>query len=116
MNCDVGEVTERLENEQSSLQPNCPWVRCLNGEQQSGPEHSTDTQGRASLDVSTMSGPPPETTEDRTHTKDIYPIPGRKLKFLEYISKSKLKIPTCGLLSKRMVTCYIHESHGLKLK
>ena len=26
------------------------------------------------------------------------------------------KIPTCGLLSKRIVTCYIYESPGLKLK
>ena len=32
--------------------------------------------------VSTMSGPPPETTQDRTHTKDTHPIPGEKLKFL----------------------------------
>ena len=27
-------------------------------------------------------GPPPETTQDRTQTKDTHPIPGQKLKFL----------------------------------
>ena len=32
--------------------------------------------------VSTMSGPPPKTTQDRTQTKDTHPIPGQKLKFL----------------------------------
>ena len=32
--------------------------------------------------VSTMSGPPLETTQDRTKTKDTHPIPGQKLKFL----------------------------------
>ena len=32
--------------------------------------------------VSTMSGPPPKTTQDRTQTNDIHPIPGQKLKFL----------------------------------
>ena len=32
--------------------------------------------------VSTMSGPPPETTQDITQTKDTHPIPGQKLKFL----------------------------------
>ena len=32
--------------------------------------------------VSTMSGPPPKTTQDRTQTKDTPPIPGQKLKFL----------------------------------
>ena len=31
---------------------------------------------------STMSGPPPETIQDRTQTKDTHPIPGEKLKFL----------------------------------
>ena len=31
--------------------------------------------------VSTMSGPPPETTQER-NTKDTHPIPGQKLKFL----------------------------------
>ena len=32
----------------------------------SGPEHWTDTQGRASeCVISTMSGPPPKTTQDR---------------------------------------------------
>ena len=32
--------------------------------------------------VSTMSGPPPKTAQDRTQTKDTHPIPGQKLKFL----------------------------------
>ena len=32
--------------------------------------------------VSTMSEPPPKTTQDRTQTKDKHPIPGQKLKFL----------------------------------
>ena len=32
--------------------------------------------------LSTMSWSPPETTQDRTQTKDIQPIPGEKLKFL----------------------------------
>ena len=31
--------------------------------------------------VSTMSGPPPKTTQDRTLSKDTHPIPGQKLKF-----------------------------------
>ena len=31
--------------------------------------------------VSTMSGPPPKTTQDRTQTNDTHPIPGQKLKF-----------------------------------
>ena len=31
--------------------------------------------------VSTMSGPPPKTAQDRTQTKNTYPIPGQKLKF-----------------------------------
>ena len=31
---------------------------------------------------STMSGPPPKTTQDRTQTKDRHPIPGQKLKCL----------------------------------
>ena len=30
--------------------------------------------------VSTMSGPPAKTTQDRTQTKDTHPIPGQKLK------------------------------------
>ena len=29
-----------------------------------------------------MSGPPPETTQDRTQTKDTHPMLGQKLKFL----------------------------------
>ena len=32
--------------------------------------------------VSTMSGPPPETTHERTQTKDTHSIPGQKFKFL----------------------------------
>ena len=32
--------------------------------------------------VSTNSGPPPETTQNRTRTKDTQPIPGQKSKFL----------------------------------
>ena len=32
--------------------------------------------------VSTMSGPLPETTQDRRQTKDMHLIPGQKLKFL----------------------------------
>ena len=32
--------------------------------------------------VSTISGPPPETTQYRTQTKDTHPILGQKLKFL----------------------------------
>ena len=32
--------------------------------------------------VSTMSEPPPKTTQDRTQTKDTHPIPGLKFKFL----------------------------------
>ena len=32
--------------------------------------------------VSTMSGPPSKTTQDRTQTKDTHPIPGQKWKFL----------------------------------
>ena len=32
--------------------------------------------------ASTMSGPPPKATQDRTQTKDTHPIPGQKLKFL----------------------------------
>ena len=32
--------------------------------------------------VSTISGPPPKTTQDRTQTKDTHSIPGQKLKFL----------------------------------
>ena len=50
----------------------------------SGPEHQTDTQGRASLKyvVSTMSIPPPKTKQGRTQTKDTHPIPGQKLKFM----------------------------------
>ena len=34
------------------LQPKCPWIRCLKREQQSGgPQHKTDTQGWASLNM-----------------------------------------------------------------
>ena len=43
-----------------------------------------DRYTRASLPecvVSTMSEPPPKTTQDRTQTKDTHPIPGHKLKF-----------------------------------
>ena len=49
-----------------------------------GPEHWTDTQGRGLPEcvVRTMSGPPSETTQDKTQTKDTYPIPEQKLKFL----------------------------------
>ena len=32
--------------------------------------------------VSTMSGPPPETTQDGSQTKDTHPVPENKLKFL----------------------------------
>ena len=32
--------------------------------------------------LSTMSGSPPKTTQDRTQTKDTHPIPRQKLKFL----------------------------------
>ena len=32
--------------------------------------------------LSTMSGPPPKTTQDRTQIKDTHPIPGQILKFL----------------------------------
>ena len=32
--------------------------------------------------VSTMSGPTPEATQDRTWIKDTYPVPEYKLKFL----------------------------------
>ena len=32
--------------------------------------------------VSRISGPPPETTQDRTQIKDTHPVPGYKLKFL----------------------------------
>ena len=32
--------------------------------------------------VSTMSGPPPKTSQDRTQTKGTHPIPGYELKFL----------------------------------
>ena len=32
--------------------------------------------------VSSMSGSPPVTTQDRTQTKDTHPIPGQKLKFV----------------------------------
>ena len=47
-----------------------------------GPEHQTDTQGRATLICvdSTISGSPPVTTQDRTQRTN--PIPGQKLKFL----------------------------------
>ena len=47
-----------------------------------GPEYYTDTQGRASLHVWSAQWPLPETTKDRTPTKDTLPIPGQKLKFL----------------------------------
>ena len=32
--------------------------------------------------ISTMSGPPPEKTQDKTQIKDTHPIPRQKLKFL----------------------------------
>ena len=38
--------------------------------------------GHPECAVSTMTRPPPKTTQDRTQTKDIHPIPGQKLKFL----------------------------------
>ena len=38
--------------------------------------------GLPECQVSTMAGPPPETTKDRTQTKDTHPLPGQKLKFL----------------------------------
>ena len=47
--------------------------------------HNTCYNTRAGLPecaVSKMSGPPPNTTQDRTQTKDTHPIPGQKLKFL----------------------------------
>ena len=46
---------------------NCLWTRTV------------DRYTRASLPecvVSTMSGPPPKTTQDRTQTKDTHPTPG----------------------------------------
>ena len=48
------------------------------------PEHHRDTQRGASLNsvVNRMSSPPPQTTLDRTETKDTHPISGLKLKFL----------------------------------
>ena len=52
---------------------NCLWTRTL------------DRYTRAGLPecvVSTLSWPPPETTQDRTQTKDMHPNPGQKLKFL----------------------------------
>ena len=59
-------------------------VRCLKGSADLGPEHYIEVQGRVSLKsvISIMLGPPPETTEDRTQTKDTHPFPGYKLKFL----------------------------------
>ena len=39
-------------------------------------------QGLPECVVSTMSGPPPKTTQDRAQTKDTNPIPEQKLKFL----------------------------------
>ena len=41
------------------------------------------TAGLPECVVSTMSGPPPETTHGRTQTKDTHPIPGQILKFRE---------------------------------
>ena len=32
--------------------------------------------------ISTMSGPPPETTQNRIQTNNTHPVPGQKLKFL----------------------------------
>ena len=41
-----------------------------------GPEHETYTRaGLHGCVVSTMSGPPPETTHERTQRKDAHPFP-----------------------------------------
>ena len=48
-----------------------------------GPEHQTYTRaGLPECVVNTMSGPPPETIQDRTQRKDTHPISRQKLKFL----------------------------------
>ena len=53
---------------------NRPWTRTLDRQ---------PTQGRDYLNVvNTMSGPAPETTQDRTQTRHIHPVQGQKLKFL----------------------------------
>ena len=65
------------------LQAKCPWNICQEGEQQSL-DQNTRQYTRAGLPecvLSTISGPLPKTTQDRTHTKDTHSIQGQKLKF-----------------------------------
>ena len=52
---------------------NSLWTRTLDRYTRAGPPECV---------VSTMSGPPPKTTQDRTQTKDTHSISGHKLKFL----------------------------------
>ena len=50
----------------------------VGGAKDCGPEHWTNIPraGVPEWAVSTMSGPPPETRQDRTQTKYTHPIPG----------------------------------------
>ena len=66
------------------LQAKFPWVSACSGSN-SFWTRTLDCVHKGGLPecvVSTMSVPPPKTTQDRTQTKDTHPIPGQKLKFL----------------------------------
>ena len=62
------------------LQAKCPWVRCLQGDQQSLDQNTRQIHkgGPPQCVVNTISGPPPKTTQDRT--RRIQPNPRPEIK------------------------------------
>ena len=88
-----------------------------------GPEHQTYTRaGLPECVVSTMSGPPPKTMQDRTQTKDTHPIPGQKLKFLTppgiEPGMPGWKAGTLSTMPRRRITTsynYLYYMHKIKI-